>query len=59
MLAYDGKSPYGTANQLKSALRGRQAPMIRALIDYWRMGLSTDMKREITLSANVEGGTQS
>ena len=55
MLAYDGKSPYGTANQLKSALRGRQAPMIRALIDYWRMGLSTDMKREITLSANVEG----
>ncbi len=55
MLAYDGRSPYGTANQLKSALRGRQAPMIQALIDYWRMGLSNDMKREITLSANVEG----
>lgn len=54
-LAFDGQSPYGTANQLKNALANRQGSMINALIDYWRMGLSTDMKQEITLSANVEG----
>ncbi len=54
-LAFDGQSPYSTANQLKNALANRQGSMINALIDYWRMGLSTDMKQEITLSANVEG----
>ena len=53
-LAFDGRSPYGTANQLKSSLANRQHSMIQALIDYWRMELSADMQQTISISANVE-----
>ena len=53
-LAFDGRSPYGTANQLKSALANRQGSMIQALIDYWRMGLSSDMQQAVSISANVD-----
>ena len=53
-LAFDGRSPYGTANKLKSSLANRQRSMIQALIDYWRMGLSADMQQSISISANVE-----
>ena len=53
-LADEGRSPYGTANSLKSSLANRQGTMIQALIDYWRMGLSSDMRQEISMAANVE-----
>ena len=56
-LAYEGQSPYGTANQLKNQLANRQGTMIQALIDYWRMGLSTDTRQEVKIESNVEGAS--
>ena len=53
-LALEYKSPNNTANQLKSALSYRQSTMIQALIDYWRMELSSDMQQEVAISANIE-----
>ena len=54
-LAYDNLTPYGTANSLKSSLANRQGTMVQALIDYWRMGLSNDMRQEVSIASNVEG----
>ncbi|MBO5679137.1 MAG: CotH kinase family protein [Bacteroidaceae bacterium] len=56
-LAYEGQSPYGTANQLKNQLANRQGTMIQALIDYWRMGLSADTRQEVKIESNVEGAS--
>ena len=53
----DGRSPYGTANSLKSALANRQNTMINALIDYNRMKLTYDMKQSVSISANVDGAS--
>ena len=56
-LAYEGQSPYGTANSLKSSLANRQNTMIQALIDYWRMGLSSSNRQEVSIAANVDGAS--
>ena len=54
-LALEGRSPYWTSDGLKSSLSGRQNAMINALIDYYRMGLTYDMKQSVSVSANVDG----
>ncbi len=54
-LAYDNLTPYGTANDLKNSLAYRQGTMIQTLINYWRMGLSADMRQEVSIASNVEG----
>ena len=51
----DGRSPYSTANSLKSALANRQSNMINALIDYNRMKLTYGMKQSVSISSNVDG----
>ena len=53
-LSMEGRSPYGTANDLKSALANRQGTLINALIDYNRMNLSQEMKQSASIKANVE-----
>ena len=54
-LAYEGESPYSTANSIKSGLTSRQGTMINALINYWRMGLSYDMKQSVSVASNIDG----
>ena len=56
-LSWEGRSPYGTANSLKSSLANRQNTMINALIDYDRMKLSNSTKQSVTISANVDGAS--
>ncbi len=56
-LAIEYRSPYGTSDGLKSSLSGRQNSMINALVNYRRMGLSTDMKQSISIAANVESAS--
>ena len=53
MLAYEGQSPYGTANTLKNSLANRQSAMINTLVDYWRMGLNASMKQAVSINANI------
>ena len=53
-LSLEGRSPYGTANDLKSALANRQGTLINALIDYNRMNLTQEMKQSATITANVD-----
>lgn len=53
-LAYEYRSPYNTANQLKNALSYRQSTMIQALIDYWRMELNNSQQQEVSISANID-----
>ena len=52
-LAYEGQSPYNTANSLKNSLANRQNTMINALADYWRMELNASMKQSVTINANI------
>lgn len=52
-LAYEGQSPYNTANSLKSSLSNRQNNMINTLVDYWRMGLTASMKQSVSIDANI------
>ena len=52
-LAYEGQSPYNTANSLKNSLANRQNTMINALADYWRMELDASMKQSVTINANI------
>ena len=53
MLAYEGQSPFSTANSLKSSLANRANTMINTLIDYWRMGLTSKMKQTVSINANI------
>ena len=53
----EGRSPYGTANSLKSALAYRQSAMINALVDYERMGLKNKERQAVSVSANTEGAS--
>ena len=53
ILAYEGQSPMGTANSLKSSLANRSSTMINALIAYWRMGLTSKMKQTVSIKANI------
>lgn len=52
-LSYEGKSPWGTANSLKSSLSNRQQRMINSLKNYYRMGLSSVKEMSVSLSANI------
>lgn len=54
-LAFDGLSPYGTAGSLKGSLSSRQRTMINTLVNYWRLGLSADMKQQVSISSNIDG----
>ncbi|MBR4844883.1 MAG: CotH kinase family protein, partial [Bacteroidaceae bacterium] len=53
-LSLEGRSPYGRANELKSALANRQNTLINALIDYNRMSLTQEMKQSASITANVD-----
>ena len=53
-LYFDGKSPYNTANSLKSSLESRQSTMINALANYKRMYLSSTPRQTVSISANVD-----
>ena len=53
-LSLEGRSPYGRANELKSALTNRQNTLINALIDYNRMSLTQEMKQSASITANVD-----
>ena len=53
-LALEGRSPYGTANSIKSSLAYRQETMIQALIDYWRMGINSNLQQKVSIVANID-----
>lgn len=53
MMAYEGLSPYSTANQLKNGLANRQATMLNALKNYGAFGLSGTTAVQARLSANI------
>ena len=53
-LALEGRSPYGTANSIKSSLAYRQETMIQALIDYWRMGINSNLQQKVSIAANID-----
>ncbi|MBQ8361734.1 MAG: CotH kinase family protein [Bacteroidaceae bacterium] len=53
MLAYEYKSPWGTANSLISSLHNRQQTMINALKGYSRMELSSTASTAVKFSANL------
>lgn len=53
MLAYEGKSPWGTANTLKNNLSKRQQTLINAMKSFSRMNLSSVTEQKVSLSANI------
>lgn len=53
MMAYEGVSPYNTANNLKSSLSNRQTTMINALKSYQEFNLSGSTAIQTKLSANI------
>lgn len=53
VLSFEGKSPWGTANQLKNTLKGRQQTMISALKNYGRAQLSGVAEQKVQLSSNL------
>ena len=53
-LSLEGRSPYDTANSLKSSLANRQNAMINALINYTRMNISEEMSQSVSIASNVE-----
>lgn len=53
VLSFEGKSPWGTANQLKNNLKGRQQTMINALKNYGRAQLSGVAEQKVQLSSNL------
>ena len=53
-LYFEGNSPYGTANYLKSSLANRQSSMINALVNYDRMKLSSSTKQSVSISSNID-----
>ena len=53
----DGRSPYSTANSLKSSLANRQSTMINALVNYDRMKISQETRQSVSITANIEGAS--
>lgn len=53
MLAYEGRSPWGTASNLKSNLAGRQQTLINAMKNYAPMNLGNVTEQKVSLSANI------
>ena len=53
MMAYEGASPYGTANDLKSRLSNRNGTMIDALKRYSSFKLSSTEGVSVCLSSNI------
>ena len=53
VLSYEGKSPWWTANELKSKLENRQSPMIKALKSFSNMKLSGVSEKTVSFKANI------
>lgn len=53
MMAYEGGSPYSTANSLKRGLSNRQNSMINALKNYSKMQLGNATEYQVQLSSNI------
>ncbi len=53
VLGYEGKSPWWTADDMKSRLSNRQGQMISALKNYSNMKLSGVSSRKVKMSANI------
>lgn len=53
MMAYEGASPYGTANGLKSSLTDRNSTMMNALKRYTSFGISNTEGVAVHLSSNI------
>lgn len=53
VMSYEGRSPWGTANYLKSQLSNRQTLMISALKNFSNMKLSGVNERRVSFSANI------
>lgn len=53
MLAYEGRSPWGTANSLKNSLSRRQQTLINAMKNYTPMNLGGVTEQKVSLSANI------
>ena len=54
-LSLEWRSPYSTANSLKSSLAGRQNTMINALTNYERMKINQETKQSVSVAANIDG----
>lgn len=54
MMAYEGQSPMGTANNVKSGLSNRQNTMINALKSYSKMKLGNTSEYQVQLSSNIK-----
>lgn len=52
-LSFEGKSPWSTANTLKSVLKNRQQQMINAMKNYFMFKLSDATEQKVTLGANI------
>lgn len=52
-LSFEGKSPWPTANTLKSQLKSRLQQMINALKNYYSFKLSGVTEQKVTLSSNI------
>lgn len=53
VLGYENKSPWWTANDLKTRLSNRQAPMIAALKNFSNMKLSSVREQRVSFMANI------
>lgn len=53
-LAYEGNSPWNTANDMKSRLKNRQQQMINALKNYASFNLSAWSEQRVILASNIE-----
>ena len=52
-LSYEGQSPWGTANTLKSQLKSRQQMMINTMKNYTSFRLSGVKEQKVSLMANI------
>ena len=52
-LSFEGKSPWPTANTLKSQLKNRKQQMINALKNHYSFKLSNVTEQKVTLAANI------
>lgn len=53
MMQYEGRSPWGTANDMKWQLAGRQQTMINTLQSHSYFNLSRVAEQKVTLSSNI------
>jgi hypothetical protein len=53
VLSYENKSPWWTANEIKTKLSNRQAPMIAALKSFSNMKLSGVTEKKVSFMANI------